>query len=135
LREGLKAGEPLSFAAEKVGLKAEKVPPFTLMDEPPDKEKAKEQSSDFVAVKNAAMSLQPNDVSDFFPWEDGGIIVAVEKRDPPDETKYGAKRKELAERIQNNKREIVFYEWLRDKQREAGILKEESQTVKQVKVS
>ena len=135
LREGLKAGEPLSFAAEKVGLKAEKIPPFTLMDEAPDPEKAKEQGSDFIAVKNAAAGLQPNDVSDFFPWEDGGIIVVVEKRDPPDEAKYGPKRKELAERIKNNKREIVFYEWLRDKQREAGILKENPETTRPVKVS
>lgn len=125
LREGLKAGEPLSFAAEKVNLKPEKIPPFTLMDEETaDPNKPKDQPPDLIAVKNATASLQPGDVSDFFPWEDGGIIVVLEKREPPDDAKYGPKKADLSERIIKNKREIVFYEWLRDKQREAGILKE-----------
>jgi parvulin-like peptidyl-prolyl isomerase len=124
LREGLKAGEPLSFAAEKVNLKAEKIPTFTLMDdENQDPNKPQEKKPDMIAVKNAVASLQPGEVSDFFPWEDGGIIAVLEKRDPPDEAKYGPKKKELAERIQTNKREIAFYEWLREKQREAGILR------------
>ena len=151
LREGLKSGEPLSFTAEKVNVKPEKVPPFTLMDDeqpqPPvpepennqpvepdqsktaaankdkPKDKPAEKPRDMIAIKNAAVSLQPGDVSEFFPWEDGGIIVVLEKRDPPDESKYGAKKKELAERINTNKKEIVFYEWLKSKQREAGILK------------
>ena len=234
LREGLKAGEPLSFTAEKVNVKAEKVPPFTLMEEeqpppiaeadknkppesdqnklaeadktkppeadqkkvaeadknksaepdqkkvaeadknkpaepdqkkvaeadqnklaepdqkkvteadknkPPEsdqkkmaeadkvkpKEVASEKPRDMIAIKNAAVSLQPGDVSEFFPWEDGGIIVVLEKRDPPDESKFGAKKKELAERIDANKKEIVFYEWLKSKQVEAGILKEKPQ--------
>ncbi|HEY4282198.1 MAG TPA: peptidylprolyl isomerase [Chthoniobacterales bacterium] len=125
LREGLKAGEPLSFAAEKVNLKAESVPPFVLMDdEKDDPKKPKEKTPDLLAVKNAAASLQPGEVSDFFPWEDGGIIVVLEKREPPDEAKYGAKKKELIDRIKTNKHGIVFFEWLREKQREAGLLKE-----------
>jgi len=128
LREGLKAGEPLSFTAEKVNLKPEKIAPFTLMDEETaDPNKPKEEPRDLIAVKNATASLQAGEVSDFFPWEDGGIIVVLEKREPPDDAKYGAKKADLANRIINNKREIVFYEWLRDKQREAGILKSDNQ--------
>jgi len=134
LREGMKAGEPLAFSAEKANVKPEKVTPFILLDEekpasPNEKDKdkpadkAQDKPKDLIAIKNAAASLQPGDVSEFFPWEDGGIIVVLEKRDLPDETKYGPKKKELADRISNNKREIVFYEWLRSKQREAGILK------------
>jgi len=126
LREGLKAGEPLSFAAEKVNVKAEKLPPFTLIDEDNaegDKAKDKDKPPDLIAVKNAVATLQPGDVSEFFPWEDGGIIAVLEKREPPDEAKYGPKKKELGDRISTNKREIAFFEWLREKQREAGILK------------
>ena len=139
LREGLKAGEPLSFAAEKVNVKVEKVPEFILMEEendltdptkPKDKEKDKDKPKDLMSIKNAVATLQPGDISEFYPSQDGGIIAIVEKREPPDEAKYGPKRTELAQRINTNKREIVFYEWLREKQREAGILKAEPSTAK-----
>ena len=75
-------------------------------------------------VPQTPATLQPGELSDLFPWEDGGIVAIVEKRDPPDDAKYGMKKMELAQRINTNKREIVFYEWLREKQREAGLLKE-----------
>jgi hypothetical protein len=128
LREGLKAGEPLGFAAEKVNVKAEKVPPFILLDEAEEKEatdKAKEKSdkpADMIAIRNAVSDLRPGEVSEFYPWEGGGIIAVVEQREAPDDSKYGGKKTDLAERIKNNKREIVFYEWLREKQREAGVI-------------
>ena len=125
LREGLKAGEPLSFAAEKVNVKADKVPEFTLMDEEnetPDPTKMKEKR-DLMMVKNAVASLQPGDVSELYPWEDGGIIAVLEKRDPPDEAKYGSKKGDLTKRITDNKRDIAFYEWLRQQQQDAGLLK------------
>ena len=127
LREALKGGEPLATAAQKANVKVEPIPPFILMDEPADSAdpaKAKEKAPDITAVKNAAATLQQGELSDLFPWEDGGIVAIVEKRDPPDEAKYGMKKTELAQRINTNKREIVFYEWLREKQREAGLLKE-----------
>jgi hypothetical protein len=128
IREGLKAGEPLGFAAEKVNVKAEKVPPFTLMDENEGNEsaeKSKEKSdkpADLVAIKNAVASLRPGDVSEFVPWEGGGIIAVLEKREPPDDSKFGSKKADLAERIKTSKREIAFVEWLRQKQRDAGIV-------------
>jgi peptidyl-prolyl cis-trans isomerase D len=128
LREGLKAGEPLGFAAEKVNVKPEKVPPFILMDDLDPNELAakadekKDKPADLIAIKNAAYSLQPGDVSEFFPWEDGGIIAILEKRDPPDEAKFGSKKKDLAERIERNKRETVFYEWLRERQKEGVVI-------------
>jgi hypothetical protein len=131
LREGLKAGEPLSFAAEKVNVKAEKLPTFTLLDEEKDAKdaldpnKAKEQR-DLMMTKNAVASLQPGDVSEMYPWEDGGVIAVLERREPPDEAKYGGKKAELTKRIVDNKREIAFYEWLRQQQQEAGLLKRET---------
>ena len=63
--------------------------------------------------------------SDFVPWTDGGFIVWLEKREPPDETKYGPKKADLAKRITDNKRDIAFYEWLRQHQQDAGLLKHE----------
>jgi peptidyl-prolyl cis-trans isomerase D len=128
LREGLKAGEPLSFAAEKAKVKVDKVPTFTLVQDPKEKEAAaskegKENSREMLAVRNAVATLQPGEVSEFFPWEDGGIIAVLEKREPPDETKFGGKKAELAKDLNDSKRKIALFEWLREKQREAGILK------------
>jgi peptidyl-prolyl cis-trans isomerase D len=124
LREGLKAGEPLSFALEKVNAKAEKIPPFTLLDDvdPNEAQDKTKRPPDFIAIKNAVASLQPGEVSEFFPWEDGGIIAVLEKREPPDPAKYQEKSAAFAQRILNDRREIVFYEWLRERQREAGLV-------------
>ena len=124
LRETLKAGTPLSSALEQVNAKAEKLAPFTLMDDmDPDAANApKDKPPDFIAIRNAVAAIQPGEVSDFFPWEDGGVIAVLEKREPPDETKYREKKAAFDERILRNKREIVFYEWLRERQHEAGLV-------------
>ena len=131
LRESLKAGEPLAAAAEKLKLKPDKLPPFTLMEDdtaPEDPAKPKDKNVDLFMVRNAAASLQPGEVSEFFPSPDGGMIAVLEKREPPDDMKFGTKKKEVVDKLSSNKREIAFYEWLREKQREAGILS--SQTAK-----
>ena len=136
LREGLKSGEPLSFALENANVKAEKVPPFTLMDQMESnqpgtkKEEKTEKPPDFLVIRSAAASLQPGEVSEFFPWESGGIIVVLEKREPPDQTKYSGKEKELAERIERYKNENALSGWLRDRQREAVVFLENPETKK-----
>ena len=81
-----------------------------------------------MAIKNASARLEPGEVSEFFPWEDGGLIVILEKREPPDPAKYAETKAAFDERYLNNKRELVFYEWLRDRQREAGLLAETPET-------
>jgi hypothetical protein len=126
LREGLKAGEPVSFAAEKAKVKIDKVPPFTLVEdekEKPDPKNPKQAPPEMMAVRNAVASLQPGEVSDFVPWDDGGIIAVLEKREAPDEAKYGPKKAELAKQLDDSKRKIALFEWLRQKKREAGVLK------------
>ncbi len=129
LRESLKAKDPLSLACQKANVKAEKVPPFTLMDDvdPTNPNKSKDTPPDFLAVRNALAGLQPGDVSEFFPSEDGGRIAVLEKREPPDEAKYRENKATFDERILSNKKEIVFYEWLRERQREAGLVTAKSE--------
>lgn len=130
LREALKAGDSLDVAVQKAGVKAEKVPPFSLVDEPKTpldekeikKEKDKEKEpADFLAIKNATARLDPGEISEFMPWEDGGLIAMVEKRDPADAETTGKSKPSFDERYLNNKRDIVFYEWLRDRQQDAGL--------------
>jgi hypothetical protein len=125
LRNGLKAGQPLQFTLEQVGgLKAEKLEPFTVEDEADAKnppEKPKNETSDMMMIKNVSAQLQPGEVSDFVPWIDGGLIVLMEKREPPDLAKYQQTKATFEERYMKTARKYVFMEWLRDRQREAGL--------------
>ena len=124
LRNGLQAGHPLQLILEQAdGLKPEKMEPFTIGDEadvknPPDKPK---QPVDMMMIKNVASQLHPGEVSDFVPWVDGGFIVLMEKREPPDPAKYQGTKATLEENYLKNAREYVFMEWLRDRQRNAGL--------------
>ena len=125
VRNGLKAGQPLQFTLEQAGgLKAEKMEPFTVADAADAKnptEKPKNEATDTMMVKNVSAQLQPGEVSDFVPWIDGGLIVLMEKREPPDPSKYQQSKATFEERYFKTAREYVFMEWLRDRQREAGL--------------
>src|SRR4029077_13205636 len=93
LREGLKANEPLASILNKLGVKAEKIEPFSLEDDPDQvPEKPKNAPPDLMAIKSAVVNLQPGDVSEFFPAEQGGFVALLEKREPPDAAKYEAKK-------------------------------------------
>jgi hypothetical protein len=130
LREGLKAGEPLPSLLQKASVKAEKVEPFALFDESEPKDEAakkKDKPADFLAIKNAAASLHPGEVSEFFPWEEGGLVVYLEKKEPPDQSKYQQEKSDFENRMLNNKRQIVFAEWLRERQNEAGAAQERAE--------
>ena len=102
VRNGLKAGQPLQFTLEQAGgLKAEKMEPFTVADAADAKnptEKPKNEATDTMIVKNVSAQLQPGEVSDFVPWIDGGLIVLMEKREPPDPAKYQQTKATFEER-------------------------------------
>jgi hypothetical protein len=110
---------------DKSGVKAEKIEPFTLAEDMDPQEMPKEpkkRGPDFTAIRNAVAGLQKGEVTEFIPDGDGGIVAIVENREVPDPAKFAQKRASFDQRILTNKREIVFYEWLRDRQQEAGIV-------------
>jgi peptidyl-prolyl cis-trans isomerase D len=125
LRETLRSGAPLNFALEKVNLKAEKIPPFSVADEitaKPEPEKAEKEPGDLRAIKQAAGDLNAGEVSEFLPTNDGGFIAIVEKREPPDEARVRENKAAFEERFLGNKRKLVFFEWLRNRQSEAHVM-------------
>lgn len=124
LREAIKAGAPLKSALDKVNLKAEPVPPFTLADafDPATGATAKDRSKDFSNIAMAAAQTQPGEPSEFLPAEDGGIVVLVEKREPPDAKKYAEERAGFEEKFLKTKRDVVFSEWMHEQERESGLL-------------
>ena len=79
IREALKVKTPLDTALAQMGLQAERVPPFALMDPaptpvPPKPEDAKDkkpepppppQTADLQTIKSAVRDLSPGDASDF----------------------------------------------------------------------
>ncbi len=125
LRNALKSGQPLPAALQQAGgLKTEKMEPFTIADEAETKnpaEKPKNEPTDLMMIKNVSAQLQPGEVSDLVPWIDGGLIVLMEKREPPDPAKYLQTKATFEERYLKTAREYVFMEWLRDRQRDAGL--------------
>jgi len=123
LREAKKSGQPLDVAIQKSSAKIEKVPPFSLLEEtPPGGEKeAKKESAELMAIKDAVAYMNPGDISDFFPSEEGGLIAILEKREASAAANNAEKKTTFENRLLNNKRQIVFYEWLRDRQRAANV--------------
>jgi hypothetical protein len=123
LREAKKSGQPLDAAIQKSGVKIEKVPAFSLLEEtPPGGEKeAKTESAELTAIKNAVAYMNPGDISDFFPSEEGGLIAILEKREASAAAINTENKAAFENRLLNNKRQIVFYEWLRERQRAANV--------------
>src|SRR5205814_1519702 len=80
-------------AAQKLNLKLEKLPPFSLADELERKaSSAPETIPDLPMIKNAVADLHANEVADPIPTSDGAVVAVVEKRDPPDPAQAGTNR-------------------------------------------
>jgi peptidyl-prolyl cis-trans isomerase D len=126
LRDALATGQAVDATLQQVGLKPEKVPPFSLMDSPPttppnQPKEPKTDAPDLPQIKQAAAELNGGEVSDFVPTSDGGLIVAIDKREPPDESKAKEGRTLMDARYLRGKREVVFYEWLKERRKAAGL--------------
>jgi hypothetical protein len=124
LREEKQSGQPLEAAIQKAGVKPEKLPPFSLIEEEQQKSDAKEQKnqpSELVAVKNAVGLLKAGDVSDLVPSGTDGFIAILEKRESLADVNAGEKKAVFEKRILENKERLVLVEWLRDRQQAAGL--------------
>ena len=60
-------------------------------------------------------------MSDVIPTASGGIVAVFEQREPPDMASYAIGKMMLNSQYLNSKREVAFYEWLRERRREAGV--------------
>ena len=107
-------------------MKPEKLEPFSLSEDLDPEEAPKEQKEqknrppDFLAVRNAVATLQPGEVSEFVPQKKeesspfSRNVICLTKQVSSETSRFRT-------RILTNKREIVFYEWLHDRQEDAGI--------------
>ena len=124
LREAKKSGQPVDAVMEKAGVKPEKLPAFSLIEEESEKSESKEQnkqSPELLSIKEAVMLLSPGDVTDFVPSGTDGLIAVLEKREPLGDATAGDKKAAFEKRILENKERIVLIEWLHDRQEAAGL--------------
>ncbi len=124
LREAKKSGQPLQAAIQKTGVKPEKLPPFSLIQEEEEKsedKKPKNEATELLAVKDAVAFLKPGDISDFVPSGTDGFIAILETREPLPEATANEKKAAFEKRMLDNKERIVLFEWLRDRQQAAGL--------------
>jgi peptidyl-prolyl cis-trans isomerase D len=128
IREALKNGKPLDAAAQQAGVKLEQIPPFALVENPtpkPEKEKEpkepKADTPDLPMIKNSVAELAPGEVTEFVPTEKGGLIAALEKREPVDPAAYAQAKPMFEYPYLQRKRTIVFFEWLKERRRVAGV--------------
>lgn len=126
IRVAVKAGTPAEQAIQQAGLQPEKIPPFALSDPPvmapePGKE-VQPPAPDLNNIKGAVAELNPGDVTDFVPTESGGVIAVLQSRDEPAAAAgIEQTRSQFNSRIQRNKTEIAFREWLQERRHEAGV--------------
>jgi peptidyl-prolyl cis-trans isomerase D len=125
LREAKQSGQPLEAAIQKTGAKAEKIQPFSIIEETKTESKGivvkKNEPTDLSFIKQAVAFLSPGETSDFFPAGETGFIAVLEKREPFSAANASEKKAEFEKRILDNKQRIVFMEWLRDRGQEAGL--------------
>ena len=133
LRDELKSGKPVTDAAAQAGVQLEKIPAFALVDTLPGATPAptpdpKNEKPDMPSIKQAASDLSAGGVSDYLSTPTGGLIVVLEKRETLDPAKYEKSRATIESRALQNRSQVVFYEWLRERRRAAGVEETKPQT-------
>jgi peptidyl-prolyl cis-trans isomerase D len=126
IREALKAGTPPEKAVESSGLKLERVPAFSLTENPiqkieKDKTPKPPDAPDLQMIRSAVSELNPGETTDFVPTGTGGLVAMLEKREPVEPATYEQGKELFESQYLQRKRAIVFYEWLQDRRRAAGV--------------
>jgi hypothetical protein len=126
IREAASAGTPLDKALNQLGLQAERLPPFSIIEnQPPKPEEAKDKkpdAPDLPMIKSAVRELNPGDSTEFVPTSQGGLVAVVEKRDPADPAGYEQARVNFEKNYLQSKRAALFDEWLRDRRQAARLV-------------
>lgn len=113
LRAAMEAGKSFAEAATELGLKVETLSAVSPMGESVTPEQRR--------VIAATLSLKDGEISgvESAPW--GGFFVLLQSRQELPEAELAAKRAEIQEGLLENKRALLFVEWLRLSRDEAKI--------------
>jgi peptidyl-prolyl cis-trans isomerase D len=112
LREALAAGNSFVAAAESAGLK---LMPFDAA--PADPVAPIEQRR----YADAAMFLNPGELSEYVPAGAGGFAVLLESREPLSPETLTEQRPQIEQYLKNRSASILFFEWLVSARARAGV--------------
>jgi hypothetical protein len=129
IREAMKVGTPLDKALAQMGLQAERIPPFSIIETPPKPEASpspkpeekKPDAPDLPSIKSAVRELNPGDATDFVSTPTGGLVAVLESRDPGDPAGFAQAKTAFEKNYLQSKRMVVFDEWLHARRRAAGL--------------
>src|SRR2546423_189171 len=128
IREAAKAGTPLDKALSLLGLQAERIPPFSIIETPPPKpepslkpEEKKPDIADLASIKSAVREMNPGDATDFVSTQTGGLVAFLESREPGDPAGFATAKASFEKNYLQSKRMVVFDEWLHERRRAAGL--------------
>jgi hypothetical protein len=128
IREAMKAGTALDKALAQLGLQAERIPPFSIIENPPTPppkpEEAKDKKPDvpdLTAIKGAVQQLNPGDATELVSTPTGGLVAVVEQREPGDPAGYEKVKTTFEKDYLQSKKMVVFDEWLHERRRAAGL--------------
>lgn len=128
IREAMKASTPLDKALGQMGLQPERIPPFSIIENPPTPppkpEEAKDKKPDvpdLQSIKSAVGQLNPGDATDFVSTATGGLVAVVEQREPGDPAGYEKVKTSFEKNYLQSKKMVVFDEWLHERRRAAGL--------------
>jgi len=102
----LKAGKAFADSTKALGQKVEAIPPFSLAEVTSEK-------SDLAQIAQKAVDLNTGQLSDFTPTSDGGMILYLDKFEPPDAAAFASEEPVLSRGFLKGKQEIAFHDWLR----------------------
>lgn len=107
VKQAMSSGKSFAAVAKEHRLKIISPEPFTVS----------ETSTNLPAaahIKELALGMPTNSVSQFVPTEDGGLFFYLKERQPPDPAQFEKDKERVAKQILDRNREALFQAWVGD---------------------
>jgi hypothetical protein len=104
VKEAVIAGKSFSDACASAHLKAKTLEPFSIAQETTNVPFANR-------IKDMALGMPTNTVSDFILTPDGGLFFHLKKRTPPDPEDFEKTKAQMAMQLLDRNRQALFEDW------------------------
>jgi peptidyl-prolyl cis-trans isomerase D len=104
VKEAVVAGKSFSDACASVHVKAKSLEPFSIAQE----------TTNFPAanrIKDMALGMPTNTVSDFIMTKDGGLFFYLKQRTPPNPEEFEKDKAQMAMQLLERNRQALFEDW------------------------
>lgn len=104
VKEAVTAGKTFNAACTSIGLKAKSLEPFFIAQETTNIPFANR-------IKDMALGMPTNTVSDFILTKDGGLFFHLKQRTPPNHDDFEKNKAQLAMQLLDRNRQALFEDW------------------------